>query len=307
LSKFSGILFLALVVGLAVSIEKLFELSGQNRELVTTNQKQVDKIKNLQDGIQKVHQQEQTQMLAEQTTVEGLKAKLKQEQDALSAAVDRLRADRNQGGSGNDASVLQDKLNQQKALVQDLESSLRGVQVQEKALNQQGSQTLQQYGQNQRQTDADAKAQIQAQQDTLKELQSQANPLKNRIDNNSVVNYRNLQTQIAQQKLLVDQLKSQRAQANQEYNSAKIGTSAQVGQQKQDLKASEQDLQSRLATEKSNLAKMQKDVQGGAASKKARQDEINSAQADYEAKKAAVQETSAQLQVETQKLNGLAN
>ncbi len=307
MAKSGGILFLALVVGLAVSIEKLFELSGQNRELIATNQQQADQIKDLQAGFQKVHQQEQTHMLAEQTTVESLKAKLKQEQDALSVAADRLRVDRNEGGSGNDASVLQDKLNQQKALVQDLETSLRGVQAQEKNLNQQGSQTLQQYGQNQRLTDNDAKAQIQAQQETLKELQAQANPLKNRVDNNSIVTYKNLQTQIAQQKLLIDQLKSQRAEANQEYNSAKIGTSAQVGQQKQELKSSEQDLQTRLNTEKANLAKMQKDVQGGAASKKARQDEMKSAQADYDAKKAAVQETQAQLQVEMQKLNGLTN
>jgi chromosome segregation ATPase len=299
-------LILILIGGLAVSVQKLTELSRQNQELTSTNQKQSDEIKNLKDGLSKAHQQEQTEYLAQQTTVEGLKSKLKQEQEALVLAEDRLRIDRNGGAGGREIPALQDKLNEQKSMVQELENSLKAVQSQQKQLDQQGHLTLQQYGQNQKQTDADAKAEINAQQSTLKAMQDQAKDLnRNRNDYNTSIQLKDLQGKISQQKLYVEQLKTQRAQASQEYDSAKIGTSVQTQQQKQDLKRSEQDFQARLSAEKATLSKMQKDVQGGMASKKSLQDELRSAEADYNAKKAAVAETQTQLQVETQKLNAL--
>jgi hypothetical protein len=308
LSKLLGILILVLIGGLGVSVQKTLELTRQNQELTATTQKQSDEIKSLKDGMLKAHKQEETAFLAQQTTVEGLKSKLKQEQDALALAADRVRVDRNQGPGGREVPAMQDKLGEQKSIVQDLESSLRGVQTQEKNLDHQGNQTIQQYGQNQRQTDADAKAEIDAQTATLKAMQAQAKDFyRNRNDYNTGLQLKTLQGQILQQQQTLDQLKAQRAQAKQEYDAAKQGTSAQVNQQRQDLRRSEQELQTRLSTERATLTKLQSDVQGGNNSKKAFQDELRNAEADYNAKKTAVSDTETQLQIETQKLNTLSN
>jgi hypothetical protein len=307
-SRLAGFVILALIGGLGVSAQKLAELSRKNQELTAVNQKQSDEMKILRDSLLQVHKQEQTEYLAQQTSVEGLKQKLRQQQDALSLATDRLRMDRNEGPGGREIPAMQEKLAEQKSIVEDLDHSLKGVQAQQKALDHQGNQTIQQYGQNERQTDLDAKAAIDAQQATLKSMQAQAKDLfRNRNDYNAGLQLKALQTQITEQQQTVDQLKTQRAQAKQEYDAAKIGTSAQVGQQKQDLKRSEQDLQTRLSTEKSNLSKMERDVQSGNASKKASQDELHNAEADYNAKKAQVAETQAQLETETQKLNAISN
>jgi len=299
------IIILVLAGGAATSFVRLRDATSQNQALLQDNQKQAEQIKNLKATLLKEHLKEQSEYLAEKTTVEGLQQQLKQGQDSLSLAEERARKAHNFGAGGEEIGSLQDKLNQQKSLIADLENSLHGVRDRLHQVGQQDSQNQQAYGTNQKLSDQDAKAQIQVQQDTLKQMITQANQLKRYLDYESQQKLKDLNAQIATQKNTIQQMKDQRGALSQQYSSEKSETHFVNETQKQELKRSEQDLQSQLANEKSNLAKMQKDVQTGVSGKKAREDEIRTADADFRTQKAKVQEIQAQLQVEQQKLQTL--
>jgi chromosome segregation ATPase len=299
------IIILVLAGGAATSFVKLRDATSQNQALLQDNQKQAEQIKNLKATLLKEHLKEQSEYLAEKTTVEGLQQQLKQAQDSFALAEERARKAHNFGAGGEEIGSLQDKLNQQKSLIADLENSLHGVRDRLRQVGQQDSQNQQAYGTNQKLSDQDAKAQIQVQQDTLKQMIAQANQLKKYLDYESQQKLKDLNAQIATQKNTVQQMKDQRGALSQQYSSEKNESHFVNETQKQELKRSEQDLQSQLNNEKSNFSKMQKDVQTGVSSKKAREDEIRTADADFRTQKAKVQEIQAQLQVEQQKLQTL--
>jgi chromosome segregation ATPase len=301
------IIILVLAGGAATSFVKLRDATSQNQALLQDNQKQAEQIKNLKATLLKEHLKEQTEYLAEKTTVEALQQQLKQAQDNFALADERARKAHNFGAGGEEIGSLQEKLAQQKSLISDLSNSLKGVRERLHQIGQQENQSQHDYGSNQKQSDLDAKAQIQVQQDLLKQMQAQANQLrKQRYDFDAQQKAKDLDYQISQQKNVIQQMQDQRNSVAQQYGSAKNQDHFVNETQKQELKRSEQDLQSQLNNEKSNLDKMQKDVQTGVSTKKAREEEIRTADADFRTQKAKVQELQAQLQVEQQKLQTLA-
>jgi chromosome segregation ATPase len=291
--------------GLAVAVEKTIDLSHQNQDLTREVQKDEDQIKQLKLDLLQAHKMEQTEYLSERTTVENLKDKLKQQQDAVALADDRLRKDRNEGAGGREVPALQDRLQQQRSVIDDLQNSLKGVQEKQRQLDEQDRANRSAYNQNGNASDAELKAQIQTLDANLKAMIDQANQLKKQRDYSSQQQLQTLNTQIAQQKDQIQQAKAQRTETQQEYVAAKTGSHSDLQAQKQQLKSSQQDLQNQLGTEKASLARMQKDVQSGQASKKSREDEIKSAEADLNEKKSAMQETLNSLQQEEQKLHTL--
>jgi DNA repair exonuclease SbcCD ATPase subunit len=307
MSKNALLMILVFAGGAAVSVVRLRTALSQNQALIQENQQQAEQIKNLKATLLKEHLKEQTEYLAEKTTVEGLQQQLKQAQDSLALAEARMNKAHNFGAGGEEIGSLQDKLNQQKSLVADLESSLKGVRERLHQVGQQDSQSQKDYGINQKQSDLDAKAQIQVQRDTLKQMIAQENQLKKqRYDFDAQQKLKDLDYQISQQKNLIAQMNDQRSATAQQYGSEKNQNHFISETQKQELVRSEQDIQAQVNNEKGNLVKMQKDVQTGVSGKKAREDEIRSAEADYRTQKAKVQEIQASLQVEQQKLQSLA-
>jgi DNA repair exonuclease SbcCD ATPase subunit len=297
---------LILAGGLAGSYGKLRELIQQNQDLLHENQKQQEQIRTLQSELLKVHIQEQSAYLAQRTTVENLREKIKQEQENLIQAEGRLQKAKNMGPPAKDLPGLQEKQKEQRTLVEEIENSLNDLQARDHQLDQQEKSSQQAYGQNQKVTAEELSTQIKAQEDRLKSMYEEAGQLRKQMfDPVAQQKLTELQSQIAQQKAAVAQLKEQRGALSQQYKAEKNLSHAQIEAQRAEMKRSEQQLRSRLSAEKSHLARTEKDLQGRLAGRRAREDEIKKAAQDYKSLQKSIEEDQTQLRAEELKLQSL--
>jgi DNA repair exonuclease SbcCD ATPase subunit len=299
-----------MTIALGASLLKVRELSHDYDQAQQQNQDTQARIQILEAQLLKEHNKEQTALMSQQSLLEQLQQKIKDQKDVVQAAEDRLRQLQSVGSAGSQVPSIRDKMKTERAVIDDLEAKLKETRDHESGLKNQDHLYQQQAGITEKAGDEQLRAQINEQEQVLKQMNEDMKKLRRYNPYDPMgrnIEVPELQAKIDVQKTTIQQLKDQLSQNTVQWSYQKAQTRSQNQQDLSDLKTTEDQLSAQLTREKAAYDSMQKDVQNGVQSQKSQQTLIQSAQTDLQNQKTKLNDLQSQLEAEQNRLKDLAS
>lgn len=285
---------LAVVIGVSLYFNARYY--SASRQQLKVNDEQAAEIARLQQELKQEKAMTQARREQEEQAVAQLKESLAQARSDLDSTGQRLHSIQNAMNDRRETAALEEKLAEQRSVVQDLEAQLKVTQARVAQTSSEGNLAQGQNKTNQRLGDEQMKAQIAAQEQTIKGLQAQISDLrKRRYDFDASRQADQLQTQVDAQKVALTQLKGQREYVAQQWEGQKNLTQLQTQSQQQGLKTSEAQLGQQIAEQKAVSQQLERELADAKQSKASQKATISGLQGEYQRLQDQVKDLQSQL------------
>ena len=291
-SRSSLILFAALVASIYFTA-KFYSASRDQTKSLESQSAVIDK---LQQELDREKGRNQAQRKLEEQAIEQLKDQQRQARSNLEAIGQRLHSIQNASNDRNEAGAIQDKLNDQRGILLDLDQQLRVVRAKTSQISSEGNLAQGQNKVNQKLSDEELKNQIALQEQSIKNLQGQIADLrKRRYDFEAAHQADLLQSQVNDQKLGLQQLKNQRQTVTQQWEGQKSVSQLATQTRQQELKTSEEQLKQQISEQKALSQQLERQLQDAKQSKASQKATLAQLQSDYAQQKAQVEDLQGQI------------
>jgi chromosome segregation ATPase len=301
------LLILLLIAGFGGS---LYHNAALHQDLQTGEKKiqeQSDQLQKLEAALKKARAHLQTDVDAQRQVVDGLKGRLKTEQDLLTDLELRRDHARNGGVGGDDPAYYGDPIAKERGLIEDLKLLLAQNQAQQKGLKDSRSQAIGTTQQQELQGNQQLAAAITDGQLNLTSLQQQVLDLQPRRGDYQVkAQIQQLNQQIKDQKTQIHSMQAQQKDFNQQGKSTENAISGQTGAQMGDLRQAEAQLKQRLQAEQASFDQLKQQQKTASQSRSDQRNAISQMEKSYQDEKLKIQQLQQDLKTQEARLQEIS-
>lgn len=278
------------------------QLDSQNRELQAKVQDLTERLNKTQAQLSAELKGKQQEVQLEATTLAGLKAKFQEQRDKAESLRQKLEDAKASLKDRNNLSI-RERIQKQKALLDDLRQELQRAQKQQSAVSSQAQYASQT---NKQQANADLaqiNQQITDQQTQINATNQAIAPLKGKKDFTSQQQLRQYIDVLAQQKDAMTRLRQQKSTLQQGWSSAQSDVQTQAQSQLGSIKATIAKLQSTIQAEQVRLSELEKSMDSSNKDVQAMQAQVNLLSNQYQIEKAKADAAAQQVEIEQQQIS----
>ena len=244
---------------------------------------------------------------AEQETLEGLNRALFAQKQVLDDSEQRMNKTRNSGGGQADFLKMNEDLRLQKDGLQELERQYSAAKTRATQVGSEGKQTLGQEKYNQQQDDQAITAQIQAKQLEVNQTNGQLVQLKKNSKYNSDVQQKipSVEAQLQEQKAGLQQLKDQKLNYAQQWNSQRGLSQVQIEAQQGSVRASEAQLRDQIQGQRVAVQQAERTIQDSKNAQAGQRETLGLLERDFQNQKIKFQDIQKQVLEQQKKVESL--